>query len=245
MRCLIGFVCGLLAVAGVQAKQSEVSDIWMVRQDFVKFGKKEVYEAAKKQYVQGLSQFERKRALFSSYAIQAIDSPQYLYLTPVGSYGGLDRLLKQQESFKNSFKPLDWEAMMGAENSAMNFLFNNLQKFLPAASYVPKGKENFFSLPYVYVYWIQIAPGQSSAFEDHLERLVKQQEGVPNCWRVWKGTFGHTLPQYFIVVFAATEKEAEERASQIDFIFGPVKQIVRKLREDRGVLRLDLSLNVS
>lgn len=243
--CRLLFLAFFALISG-HAKDSEASNIWIVQQDFVKFGKKEVYEITKKDYFQAFSQSIGKKEGFPSYGLQAFDSPQYVYLIPIGSYNGIDRLMEQKEKFMNAYPSQEWEAQRLAGASTINFLFKSLKKFLPSSSSIPKGQESLSSLPRAHLYWIQIAPGQEGAFENHLQQLVQKEmkRESPGCWRVWRGTFGDVLPQYFIAVFATTEKEAEEAANRIEFVSGPIKQIVRKLKQDRVLLRPDLSMNV-
>ncbi|MBS0653965.1 MAG: hypothetical protein JSR39_10635, partial [Verrucomicrobia bacterium] len=137
----------------------------------------------------------------------------------------------------------DWELKRLARASTINFYFRSLQKYLSQCSCVPAGKERMLALPYVHLYWIEIAPGQENAFEQHLQEMTGNQlkEETPACWRVWGAFAGGALPQYLIAVFAETEKEAEERSEKLEFVSGPYKQIVRKQKQSKGVLRTDLT----
>lgn len=236
-------VVALLALLQVEAKVSDTPDVWLVRRDFIKFGKKDAYEATKKELLQGFSQFAKKRDAFSFYAIEVFDSPEYLFLIPVGSFGDIERLMKQKKSFQDSFPFQDWEMKRLARATTINFYFRSIQRFLPECSCIPTGKEKMLSLPYVHLYWIEIVPGQESAFEQYLHTMVGKQlkEEAPICWRVWGEFAGGALPQYLIAVFAESEKDAEDRSEQLEFVAGPYKQIARNQKQSKGVLRADLT----
>ncbi|MGE3535407.1 MAG: hypothetical protein AB7H48_11305 [Parachlamydiales bacterium] len=238
-------VAALLALVQLDAKASDASsDVWLVRRDFIKFGKKEAYEATKKEFLQGFSQFVKKRDAFTFYAIEVFDSPEYLFLTPLGTFGGIERLMKQKKSFQDTFSSQDWEIRRLARASTINFYFRSVQKFLPQCSCIPAGKERMLALPYVQLYWIEITPGQEYAFEQHLQSMADKQmkEESPVCWRVWGEFAGGALPQYLIAVFAESEKDAEAKSEKLEFVPGPYKQIVRKQKQSKGMLRTDLTV---
>lgn len=237
-------LCGIAFFCDLSAKEDGESGMWLLRQDFVKFGKKDAYESHKKEYFQAYSKFAKGKVVFPSYAMQVLDSPQYIYLTSVDSYGGMDRLVKQKRDFLSSYAAQDWDARMLARASTINFFFKSLQKFLPDASCIPKGKESLQAFPHVHFYWIGITPGQEVPFEQHLRAMAvrKLQDEAPVCWRVWRETVGSALPQYMIAVFGMTEKEADDNAEGLEFVTGPIKQIVRKQVQAKAVLRFDLSL---
>ncbi len=244
----IGFLgwvlCGVALFSDLSAKGDVESEMWLLRQDFVKFGKKEAYEAHKKEYFQAYAKFVKKSVVFPCYAMQVLDSPQYIYLTSVDSYSGVDRLVKQKGDFMESYSSQDWDARMLARASTINFFFKSLQKFLPQASCIPKGKESLLAYPNVHFYWIGITPGQEVPFEQHLQAMAarKLQDETPVCWRVWRETVGSALPRYMIAVFGMSEKEADDNAEDLEFVSGPIKQIVRKQNQAKAVLRFDLSL---
>ncbi len=238
-------IAALLAFVQGESKVLAAPDIWVAQRDFIKFGKKDAYELTKKEFFQEFSQFVfvKKRDAFSSYAIEVFDSPEYLFLISIGSFGDLDRYVKQKKSFKDSFPSQNWELKRLARASTINFYFRSIQKFLAECSCIPDGKEKMLSLPYVHLYWIEVTPGQESSFEQHLQTMAAYQlkEESPTCWRVWGGFAGGALPQYLIVVFAESEKNADDRSERLDFVSGAYKQIVRKQKQSKGVFRADLT----
>lgn len=233
------FLWILMATTGGIAE----SHIWVVRQDFVKFGKKDAYEAQAKEY---FDSFEKKvkRHSFPCYVMQVLDFPQYLYFMPIGSYRGLDRLEHEVQTYKNTYSSTEWDLRMLVHSGTINFFFKTLQKELPDASSIPEGKESLFALSYVCLYWVEIVPGREELFEQHFQAMAEQERAQekPLCWRVWKQTVGAALPQYLIALFADTEKEAEDRAERLELVSSPMKQIIRKQTFAKAMMRSDLGL---
>lgn len=237
-------VVAILAFVQIEVRGLEPSsEVWLLRRDFIKFGKKEAYETTKKEFLQGFSKFVKGQDAFAFYAIEVSDSPEYLFLTSLGSFGGIERLMQQQKSFEATFSSQDWENKRLARASTINFYFRSIQKFLPQCSCIPPGKEQMKELPYVQLYWIEITPGQENSFEHYLQVMAEKQlkEESPVCWRVWSEFAGGALPQYFLAVFAESEKDAEAQAEKLEFVSGPYKQIVRKQKQSKGMLRSDLT----
>ena len=240
-----GAAAFLLGFAGVEAAATDSSGTWLARRDLIKFGKKEAYEEGQKWVAEGFSKFVKKRDAFPSYAIQILDSPEYIYLTSVGSFEGLDSLMKQKKAFESSYSAQDWEIKRLERTSTINFFFRNIQQFLPQCSCISIGAERFNSFPHVYLYWIEVMPGQEKTFEEHLSQLAGKElkEKSSLCWRAWREFAGGALPQYLIVLFAPTEKGLEDAIKKVEFIPSTYKQILRKQTEAKGIIRADLSLS--
>lgn len=240
-----GVAVFLLGLTQVEAAAADSSGTWLVRRDLVKFGKKEAYEEGQKWIAEEFSRFVKKREAFPSYAIQILDSPEYIYLTSVGSFEGLDALMKQKKAFESSYSAQDWEIKRLERTSTINFFFRNVQYFLPKCSCISTGAERFNAFPHVYLYWIEVMPGQEISFEEHLGQLAGKalKEKSSLCWRVWREFAGGALPQYLIILCAPTEKGLEDAVKKVEFIPGTYKQIVRKQTEAKGIIRADLSLS--
>ena len=71
------------------------TDLWLIEQDFVKFGKKEVYEKYKKEMLVGSSMV--------AFAAQEDDLLQYIYLFPVNDYSGLGDLMQKRADLRPVF----------------------------------------------------------------------------------------------------------------------------------------------
>jgi hypothetical protein len=238
-----GLAVVALGFSQVEAVEDDPSNTWLLRRDFVKFGKKEAYEEGQKWVAEQFFSIVKKRDAFPSYAIQILDSPEYLYLTSVGTIEEINPWMKQRKTLKSSSP--DWEIKKLERSSSINFFFRSIEQYLPQCSCIPPGAERFNALPFVYLYWIEVVPGQESIFEGHLSNLAGKnlKEKSSLCWRVWREFSGGALPQYLIILFAPTEKAIEDAVKKIEFIPGSYKQILRKQTEAKGIIRTDLDLS--
>lgn len=208
------------------------ADLWFVEQDFVKFGKKEAYEKYKKEML------SQHIGSFSTFAVQAEDSLQYIYLIPVKDYCGLGDFLQ---------KRADYEQSLHSESrvpyfSTLNFTIGSLQQYLPDCSYVPKGKEALTAYRNIYFYLFGIMPGNEEVFEARLQKIAEEQEensGV--CFRSWKIVIGSNVPKYLVAVFASGEKQAQKRAEGLELIDLAMKNIILTQKQGSAILRKDLS----
>ncbi|MBI3236305.1 MAG: hypothetical protein HYZ48_01140 [Chlamydiales bacterium] len=238
-----GCLIGLFAFLGVFLEAGNPSEIWMMRQDFVKFGKKEVYETAQKRYFEDFTQMLKKKEGFPVYAFQVLDSPEYFYLSPIKTYSGIDRMLQQKRVLSDSYPEKQWNIKMAEMASTINFFFKSVMQQLPDACSFFKGKEEIASFTHWHLYWVEIDPGQEGIFESHLEALAQEQkEAGAISWWVWRQTIGTALPKYCIGFCASSEDELEENIDQIRLIPAKYQQIVRKQTQVKALLRLDLSL---
>jgi hypothetical protein len=226
-RFLVGLMGTILAYCG------DNEDLWLIEQDFVKFGKKEAYEEYKKdmlkQYAGG----------FSTFAMQEEDSQQYVYLIPIKDYNGLKEWM-QKRADNPSLSP----DIVIPYLSTLNYTIASLQCFLPDCSYIPKGKESLTSCSHIYFYLFGVTPGNEGAFEAQLRKIAGEQaqkSGV--CFRSWKILIGSDVPKYLVAVFANTEKQAQKRAEGLEFITVPMKNLLRSQKQGGAALRTDLSMN--
>jgi hypothetical protein len=218
-------------------------EVWMLQQDFVKFGKKEVYESLQKEHFQELLKYGQTKALFPCYALQDLNSPEYFYLIPLKTYGGLELFFKQSQRVQNAFSKEEWDQKRLTKASTVNFKVVSLLKYLPTCSAISKAFESFLSLQRVNYWVFGVDPGQEPVFEAHLEEIAKKQQTNPSIsWRVWRITVGGDLPRYLIMVFGAEQKAVDEGAQSLNFISGPIRQLLRKEKNASAVLRPDLSL---
>ena len=221
----IGIFCSVFAIGQEQA-------LWVFEQEFVKFGKKDVYEKMKKE------RLREEFGNFSVYAAQEADAMQYIYLVPVGDYAGLSDLMK---------KRTELEENLSAEQklpfvSTLNFTITSLQRFLPACSYVPRGKESLSAFRHLYFYLFGIIPGNEAVFEAQLHRIAEEQgdsNGV--CMRSWKILIGGDAPKYLIAIFGSNEKQVRKDAEELELIPPPLKNLLRSQKQGSAILRKDLS----
>ena len=207
-------------------------NLWFIEQDFVKFGKKDAYEKYKKEML------SNRIGTFSTFAVQADDSLQYIYLVPVKDYCGLGDFLQKRSDYEQSLH----SESKAPYFSTLNFTIGSLQRYLPDCSYVPKGKEALTAYRNIYFYLFSIAPGNEEVLEARLQKIAEEQEqnsGV--CFRSWKIVIGSNVPKYLVTVFATGEKQVQKRAEELEVIDLTMKNIVLTQKQGSAILRKDLS----
>jgi hypothetical protein len=218
-------------------------EVWAFNQEFIRFGKKDVYEGFKKRWNLEYGQFlKENKEDYPILAIQDLDAPEYTYLTPVLSYLGLGRF---KEGLKNFEETLKKDLTLGFA-STLNFQVESLGVYLSECSYIPEFMNaSFCNMPYVHYQIFSLTPGNGGVFEEHLKKMVFEEQMKKSnfCWRVWKISFGGDLPKYVVCRFTQS-KEALNR-DEPHFIYENLKEIVRRHREGRGILRRDLSVIIS
>lgn len=207
--------------------------LWYIEQDFVKFGKKEVYEKYKKALIENIKRF-------TIYAAQQEDSMQYIYLVPVKDYCSLGDFEKKRVEMEKKAGP-DIKAPF---LSTLNFSVRSLSQYLPECSYVPKSKGSLISFQDVYFYLFAISPGSEVLLERQLKKIAEEQKGGNGiCFRSWKFLFGSNVPKYLVAVFSETEKQAGKDAASLEFITGPMRNILLTEQQGEAFFRKDLSVN--
>ncbi len=221
-----------VAILGSVLGFCDEQNLWLIEQDFVKFGKKEVYEKLKKEMLS--EQF----GPFSAYAMQEQDSMQYIYLIPVKDFNGLGDFIG---------KKMELEDGLSAEErlpyvSTLNFTMQNLMRFLPDCSYVPQTGENLAAFRCLYFYVYSIVPGNETVFEAQLHKIAEEQANAEgHCIRCWKIVIGGDVPKYAVAVFGFDEKRVKKDAEDLELITPPLKNLLRSQKQGGAVLRKDLS----
>lgn len=230
----------LLASVFLWGSIAAQAELWLCEQEFVRFGKKDAYEELKKSWNSAFaSHFQGKGVMSPVLAIQDLESTNYVYLTPMHDYSGLDARESQLEAFEATLK----NSLTASLASTMNFRIASLQTYLPECSHIPEGSNcSFSNNPFMHYQIFSLTPGSEALFEEHLKKLVfeEQMKKTELCWRVWKVNFGGDLPKYIVCRFEKTKDELN--ADKIKFIQQSLKEIVRSYREGKGVFRKDLSV---
>ncbi len=233
-----GFLLVFMAATSGYCEEWEESDLWVIQQDFVKFGKGEAYEVHKKGFLKGFQKYLRQGPI-CTYAEKDIDSPQYIYLSPVRNYKGLGEWMKQREKYLAS---LSRDVLMPYLNT-LNFTIESLHQYLPHCSFLPKGQESIFNYEAIQFCLYGVMPPNEDEFETRLIQIASEQlvSEKPICFRAWKVVMGSDTPKYLIAVFAKTAKEAENDAEDLDFIGNGIKKIIRLQKSGTALLRKDFS----
>jgi hypothetical protein len=210
------------------------TDLWLIEQDFVKFGKKEVYEKYKKEMLVGSSMV--------AFAAQEDDLLQYIYLFPVNDYSGLGDLMQKRADYDRSLGT----AALLPYLSTLNFTMRSVHQYLPNCSSIPKGKESLSAYRNIYFYLFGVKPGNETDFEARLEKIATEEaRDMEVCLRSWKIAIGSSVPKYLVAVFAPSEKQAQKRAEGLEFITLPMKNLLYSQKQGVAVLRKDLSVGGS
>ena len=214
------------------------SSLWLVEQEFVKFGKKDAYEGYKKEQQVNFV----KKIGFPRFAIEDADSSQYIYLIPVRDFKGLSALMQKRMDYHSMLDRGD-EKQILPFLSTINFFIESLHNLLPECSFVPKGKEGLLDYPAVYYSIYGIIPGNGPIFEERLQAVAQAQKNnaAPVCFRTWRVLFGADVPSYIVAIFAETPKEAKELAKGLQIIDGQMKNLLRQEKKSSGMMRKDLS----
>ncbi len=241
----VPFIGLFISLSPLKKNIDESPEIWLIHQDFFSFGKRDVYEAMKKMWLAEIREVSDPEETLPTLAIQSRTNPEYIYLTPLGSFGALDIYAKNmQRVIEKSGRDVE-KSREEAWFHALNFQIMSLHRYLPLCSCLPK--ESNVSLayhPYVHYFVISITPGQSTYFENFLKRQVTEHNNQEDtvCWRVWRVLIGADVPKYVIGIFSRTEEELKKEREKLDLGDPSMLGIVRREREGWGVLRTDLSI---
>jgi hypothetical protein len=234
MRWIKVMILGLLGAISLYADPGAEGGLWLLQEDFVKFGKKEVYEVAQKQLMRGLG----SKPPYATFSLQDANNSEYLYFTSVKTYGGVEAYFK----FLHKLQSASSDQTILRESS-LNFVLRTLYVDLPACSSLPKGKSETLFSGFATYFLFGITPGEEMVFEQHLMEMATAQKSLqtPALWKTWKVVIGGDQPRYMVVIFSSTQKAAEESGEALDFSPKSLKQIVRKEKMGSAVVRSDLS----
>lgn len=212
--------------------------LWLIEQDFVKFGKKDAYEAFKKNQERDFAE----RVGFSRFALEDEESSQYIYLIPVHDYSGLSSLMEKRLNYHRMLAGREKQQIIPFL-STVKFFMESVHRMLPDCSFVPGGMESMLSYPAAYYYVYGVIPGNGPIFEDRLRKIVAEQKTSANpvCFRAWRVIFGGDVPSYVVAVFGTTPKEAKNLAEGLQIIDGQMKNLLRQEKKGSGIWRRDLS----
>ena len=169
---------GVVLAQPLMAESGDEGDIWVIQQQFVKFGKKELYESTKKSYVQSFGQFLAKKSGLMTYAFEDLNSPQYLYLTPLKNYAAVDGYFAQKKNHLAALSVQDKEQMIGLLQSIINFEIFSIHQYKEQCSYVPKGDGDLLERPRVHYDIVALIPGTEDNFEGRLKQMAEHAAGA-------------------------------------------------------------------
>lgn len=195
--------------------------IWVIDEEFVKFGKKEVYEEQKKGMVR------RWNLKGNVIAIEDKDVPRFLYLCEMENYGEMDQWDKDWQTF---WRGLNKEELVKFD-SLINFKVKSAQ-----VEVVNVGGD-FFTMPSIRYLVVGIVPGNDWTFVKHIKGMIGKVETKGLGMKVWRIVMGGDMPKFVVCVNGKSEDELEE----IDVLEGLPKDAIRGVKSGKAVVRRDLS----
>lgn len=164
---------------------------WVIQEDFLKIGKKEIYEEEKKKRL-------GPKNLTKAIGMEDLENSQYVFFTPLEKLSFLETLFPFQEKVD----PL--------LSSCLHYTIFSLHQWLSKASF---RADLVFSKDFPYSSYVlyDIIPGFQDAFEEHLQKIVaKQSSGAPSPWSAWKVVMGADTPKYLLCAAFASKGQLKD-----------------------------------
>lgn len=214
------------------AKGESLSRYWLIEEDFIKLGKKELYEEEKKKRLQGDRDFfNKKRKPFEVIGAQDLENPQYVFLMPLKDLSYLDL-----------YPPIRGEGS-SLLNTCVHFRIFSLHELLEDGSF--RGGSSFSeSRPYLSYIIYDVFPGSEQSFEQHfVEVVLKQPKKSSFAWNSWRTLLGADGPKYLICASFPSKEELKETKLEDLFEEIAIKEIIRNKKS--GWMKSQESLSIS
>lgn len=186
MKLFLVVVAIFLNVGGWAA---EKTDYWLIQQDFIKMGKREIYEKQKA--------IQLKKQSYQVIGISDLENPACLFLMPIKKLSDLERY----PPFKNPVKD-------NVLASCINFQIFSLHELLRKSSLRPE--ETFLeSRPYYFYVIYETEQEAGSDLEEIMTKRASSQK-MGDSWCFWKALLGGEYPKYIFCTSFATKEEMKE-----------------------------------
>lgn len=243
------FFSALFSFVWAETSQDQ-SLYWIVQEDFIKFGKKDMYETQQKGWLdgfchsgQGSGFWRRTNGFIQTIGLQGLDEPQYIYLIPLQGTNGISDFFAKRDQYNQS---LSEEGLKNRKMllSSLNFSISSLHQYLTELCFMPSnGDFSWASAPFLHYWVFGISPGFEEDFQNYLKTLLSKHVSSSSvASRVWKVLLGADTPKYVVVLSASSQEALDKVVTSIPFIEGPVKDIVRNERQGRAQFRPQLSV---
>lgn len=228
----------IFVLVGILQAGPEDREIWVIEQEFVKFGKKDAYEVAKKRWIADFEQFTAHRAP-TIVGLENGSDNEYFYLIPLSNFAEIDSYRKQERDFKTSSGGSNRMIESQVINSLLNFKVLTIHQYKVACSYC-RPSLSMLKAPKVSYEIYTLNPGSEEAFEQMLIEKVSEavKEKSQACWRVWKMLFGAEVPKYTIAYFSSGEDP-----SHIQLVDASMNDVIRRKQEGKAVVRPELCIS--
>lgn len=225
------FLCLFIAL-GVLWAGPEDREIWVIEQEFIKFGRKEAFETAKKKWI---ADFKKSNAGRTPDIIGLEDGSdnEYLFLMPFKNFAEIDSFRKQLRNYNGM---VETQVLKGL----INFKVLTIHQYKASCSYTPSSVSIMNSPQFSYEI-VSLEPGSEEAFEQML--IQKASDAVKKkskqSWRVWKTVAGAELPKYIVAWIKKSKEKARE--SLID---PNMNEFIRRKQEGKAVVKPELCLGI-
>lgn len=206
------------------------SRYWLIQQDFIRLGKRELYEEERKKVLEeDKSFFKKKKTPFEVIGFQDLENPQYAFLMPLKNLSVLDLYAPIHPQDSALF------------NTCLHFQLFSLHELLEDCSF---RSPVVFSAerPFISYSLYDIEPGTQKSFENHMvEVALKQSKKSLLSWNTWKVVLGGDTPKYLIC--ASFETKEDLKNADMDKVFEELqlKDILRNRKS--GWMKIETSLS--
>lgn len=161
----------------------QASSYWLIQEDFIKIGKKDLYETEKTSSLQK----EMKKTI----GFADLDNPQYVFLMPLQKLSSLE-----------SYPPFSSVSDSVLLKTSLHFQIFSLHSLVEEASLC---FDEFFNRPYVFYALYDIEMEASEAFEKHIQE--KKEAFSKASWGLWKSMIAGVYPKYLFCISFITKEE--------------------------------------
>jgi hypothetical protein len=158
---------------------------WLIEEDFIKLGKKELYETEKRHFLKKQSE--------KVVGLSDLDNPQYVFLMPLKKIGSLENY--------PPFVSVEKDPIL---ETTLHFQIFSLHKLIEQASVKPL--EVFIETrPYVFYAVYDVEIESTEIFEEHFKAQAKSMQ--KERWCFWRGILAGTYPKYIFCISFETKAE--------------------------------------
>ena len=197
----------------------QASPYWLVEQDFIKLGKKDLYEKEKNLI---LKKEDKKVFGFSD-----LENSQYVFLMPLQKISSLEE-----------YPPFNSRKDDVLLNTSLHFQIFSLHAWIEKASL------RFDNLltenrPYIFYGVYDVEVEATEAFENH---IASRKESFPTAsWGLWKSMLAGIYPKYIFCASFITKEELVRWSMDQVFSGLEIKDVLRSKQEGRLKQEKELS----
>lgn len=190
MKIIFSLFVFFLAILDSSAEGVEY---WLIQQDFIKMGTRELYETQKS--------LQLKQQSNQVVGVADLVDPEFVFLMPIKKLANLDR-----------YAPFAKQTESTLLESCINFQIFSLHQLLEKSSLRPN--ETFsVDRPYYSYAIYEVEQSSGSALEDIMsKRAASQKKG--GSWCFWKSLLAGEYPKYIFCASFATKEEMKEWSTE-------------------------------